>query len=164
MHVGDVLYASNEYELNSDIGSRAEARVLSGALRGSKLFGQFKLTGDYLVIEYSQLVLTDGTVLTVQAVAEDPVAERLFVRSSIDHHMVERWGGLLAGTYLATYGQKLEQSGATTVVTTGAAARPRCRSSRSTPHVRSTRSRSVAWAGRSPIRCAVSCRVRPRLH
>jgi hypothetical protein len=114
------LYASNEYEVNSDIGSVAVARVLAGEFQGAKLKGKFKLASDYLVLEYDQLILPDGTVLAVQGIAVDPVADRLFVRSAVDHHLLARWGGFLGSVYLATYGQKLEQSGETTVVTTGA--------------------------------------------
>ena len=119
VRVGDTLYASNEYEANSDIGSVAVARVLAGELQGAKLKGKFKLASDYLVLEYDQLILPDGTVLAVQGIAVDPVADRLFVRSAVDHHTLARWGGFLGSVYLATYGQKLEQSGETTVVTTG---------------------------------------------
>ncbi len=119
VRVGDTLYASNEYEVNSDIGSVAVARVLAGEFQGAKLKGKFKLASDYLVLEYDQLILPDGTVLAVQGIAVDPVADRLFVRSAVDHHLLARWGGFLGSVYLATYGQKLEQSGETTVVTTG---------------------------------------------
>ena len=119
VRVGDTLYASNEYEVNSDIGSVAVARVLAGELQGAKLKGKFKLSSDYLVIEYDQLLLPEGTVLAVQGIAVDPAADRLFVRSAVDQHMLARWGGFLGSVYLATYGQKLEQSGQTTVVTTG---------------------------------------------
>lgn len=119
VRVGDTLYASNEYEVNSDIGSVAVARVLAGELQDAKLKGKFKLASDFLVIEYDQLILPNGTVLAVQGIAVDPVADRLYVRSAVDHHVLERWAGFLGSVYLATYGQKLEQSGETTVVTTG---------------------------------------------
>jgi intracellular multiplication protein IcmE len=121
VRVGDTLYASNEYEVNSDIGTPAVARVLAGELQGAKLKGKFKLASDYLVLEYDQLILPNGTVLSVQGMAVAPGADRrLFLRSDVDHHWLERWGGFLGSVYLATYGQKLEQSGETTVVTTGA--------------------------------------------
>ena len=119
VHVGNVLYAENEYVVNSDIGTRAVARVLAGDLQGSKLIGQFKLSADYLVLEYDRLVLRDGTVLSVQAIAIDPSADQMFIRSAINRHMLTRWGGFLGSVFLAAYGQKLEQSGETTVVTTG---------------------------------------------
>jgi hypothetical protein len=119
VRVGDVLYAENEYVVNSDIGTRAVARVLAGDLQGAKLIGQFKLASDYLVLEYDRLVLRDGTVLTVQGMAIDPAANQMFIRTAIDRHILSRWGGFLGSVFLAAYGQKLEQSGETTVVTTG---------------------------------------------
>lgn len=119
VRIGDILYASNEYKVISDIGSIAIARVLAGEFQGAKLKGKFKLASDYLVLEYDQLILPDGTVFAVQGIAVDPVADQLFVRSAVDHHLLARWGGFLGSVYLATYGQKLEQSGETTVVSTG---------------------------------------------
>lgn len=119
VRVGDVLYAENEYVVNSDIGTHAVARVLAGNLQVAKLIGQFKTSANYLVLEYDRLILRDGTVLTVQGMAIDPKADQMFIRSAIDRHILSRWGGFLASTFLAAYGQKLEQSGETTVVTTG---------------------------------------------
>lgn len=117
--VGDVLYAVNAYEVNSDIGSRAVARVVAGPLRDATFLGQFKLEGEFLVLEYNALALPDGTVLDIEAVAVDPSTRRMATRSDIDRHTLARWGAFLAGTWLGTYGEKLEQAGTTTVTTAG---------------------------------------------
>lgn len=118
VRVGDVLYAVNEYEVDSDVASPVVARVVSGDWRDATLVGQFKLQGEHLVLEFNQLARADQ-LFDIKAVAVDPQTQRYAVRSEVDHHRLARWGSFLAGSWLATFGEKLEQSGTTTVVTTG---------------------------------------------
>jgi hypothetical protein len=119
VRVGDVLYAVNAYEVDSDVASPVVARVVSGDWRDATLVGQFKLQGEHLVLEFNQLARGER-LFDIKAVAVDPQTQRYAVRSEVDHHRLARWGSFLAGSWLATFGEKLEQSGTTTVVTTGA--------------------------------------------
>ena len=116
---GDILYARNELRLNSDVGGPVQATILSGDLQGGKLMGGFKKKRGYLRVKFNRLVTTKGQQYSVKAFAIDPRARSTEVRSDIDRHMLQRWGGLMATSFLAGFGEAVSRGGSSVSVSDG---------------------------------------------
>ena len=97
---GDILYAVNELTLNSDMPGPVMVNVLSGPHKGSKVLGEFKRQEEHLIIQFSKHVAPDGTVTPIKGFAIDPNTASNAVRSAVDNHYLERWGGLVAGAFI----------------------------------------------------------------
>ncbi|MCP4024112.1 MAG: hypothetical protein GY729_19880 [Desulfobacteraceae bacterium] len=113
---GDVFYAVNNQTLNSDIPAGVgTATILSGNLKNARVIGRFSQENEHLVLEYNKLVMPDGTFYNITGYAVDPSNLSAGVRTSVDHHYIQRWGGLLAASFLEGFGQAVEQSGSTSI-------------------------------------------------
>ena len=116
---GDILYARNEMRLNSDVGGPAQATILSGKYQGAKLLGGFEKKSDYLRVEFGRLVTPEGRQYSVQAYAINPEVSSTAVRSDVDRHMLQRWGGLMAASFLSGFGKAVSQGGTSVTVSDG---------------------------------------------
>ena len=116
---GDILYARNEIMLNSDAPGPAQATILAGEFQGAKLIGGFDKSNDYLTVEFSRMILPDGTMYQIDGVAIDPEVQASAVRSDVDRHIMSRWGGLMAASFLAGFGEATQDSGTTIAVSDG---------------------------------------------
>lgn len=108
---GDILYARNEILLNSDAPGPAHATVLSGDYKGAKLLGGFKKQHNYLHLDFNRLILPDGREYEIESVAIDPEIPASAVRSDVNRHILSRWGGLMAASFLAGFGEAARESG-----------------------------------------------------
>ena len=116
---GDILYARNEIMLNSDALGPAQATILAGEFQGAKLIGGFDKSNDYLTVEFSRMILPDGTMYQIDGVAIDPEVQASAVRSDVDRHILTRWGGLMAASFLAGFGEAVSDSGTEIAVSDG---------------------------------------------
>jgi hypothetical protein len=116
---GDIVYARNELLLNSDSGGPAQATIVSGSYQGSKVLGGFEKKGDYLRVEFNRLVTSEGEEYSIEAYAIDPDVPSSAVRTDIDRHMLQRWGGLMAASFLAGFGEAVSESGSSVSVSDG---------------------------------------------
>lgn len=119
INAGDVLYARNEMQLNSDVGGPAQATILSGEYKGAKLLGGFEKKRNYLRVEFGRLVTPEGKQYSIQAYAINPEVSSTAVRSDVDRHMLQRWGGLMAASFLAGFGEAVSQGGSSVSVSDG---------------------------------------------
>lgn len=108
---GDILYAVNRVTLDSDAPGPAMVEIVSGPWRGARAIGTFQRQGGHLVLRFTELACADGRVLTIQAYAIDPKTDRTAVRTSQDTHFLERWGGLVAASFLEGFGDAVSRSG-----------------------------------------------------
>jgi len=116
---GDVLYARSDIQINSDVPGPAQATVVSGDLKGSKLLGGFKRHEKHLIVQFSRLITPDGQEHSIKSYAIDPATPKSAVRSSVDNHNLSRWGGLVAASFLSGFGEAVGQSGGTVTTTDG---------------------------------------------
>lgn len=114
---GDVLYAVNDVEINSDLSSPVKATVVSGDLKNSSLIGEFERREKNLVISFNSLIAPDGERHNIDAVAVDPDVPKYAVQSRVDNHTIQKWGGLVAASFLEGFGEAVSRGGETTVVT-----------------------------------------------
>lgn len=115
LNTGDILYARNNLKINSDVPSPIQATVISGKYKGSKVFGQFERHETNLLIKFNKMVFTNGRVAEISAMAIDPDTPKSVVRSRVNRHMLSRWGGLIASSFLEGFGEAVSESGATVV-------------------------------------------------
>lgn len=113
---GDILYAVMEVGANSDqAGTPIVARVVSGEWSGAKFIGGFQRMDDRLVLQFNKAVIKDkrgrSVTYSVAGYAVDPNTYSPGVASSVDHHYLERWGGLIASSFLEGFGEAKSRSG-----------------------------------------------------
>lgn len=110
---GDLFYAVMDTSLDSDTPGPALATIVQGPAKGAKVMGGFTRQDQALVVKFSTLVLPSGKRYRVTAYAVDPTTSRTAVESNVNNHYLSRWGGLIAGSFLAGYGQAVQMSGTT---------------------------------------------------
>lgn len=109
---GDLLYAIVDTGVNSDVPSAVLATVASGKFRNARLMGSFQRFDERIVLSFTRLVMPDGKVLQLDAYAVDPGTSEASVATSVNTHFFERWGGLIASSFLSGLGEAKRFSGA----------------------------------------------------
>ena len=89
----------------------AMVEVVSGPYRGARVVGSFQRLNEHLVLRFSELAAPDGSVHDIAGFAIDPATDRTAVRTDVDNHVLERWGGLVAASFLEGFGEAVERSG-----------------------------------------------------
>lgn len=113
LKAGDILLAVNRVTLDSDAPGPCMAEVVLGPYKGAKAVGSFARHGEHLVLSFAELVTRDGESIAIQACAIDPETDRTAVRTSVDTHALERFGGLIASSFLEGFGDATRRSGTT---------------------------------------------------
>lgn len=108
---GDILYAINRITLDSDAPGPSMVEIVDGPYRGARVLGSFKRQGKHLTLEFSSLILPTGMSWQIRGYAIDPRTDRTAVRSGVDNHYLERFGGLIAASFLEGFGEAVSQSG-----------------------------------------------------
>lgn len=108
---GDILYAINRVSLDSDAPGPAMVEVVEGPYRGAKAIGSFKRLNEHLVLTFEQLVTTKGVTYNIKGYAIDPKTDRTAVRTDVDSHFFQRWGGIIAASFLEGFGEAVANRG-----------------------------------------------------
>lgn len=109
---GAMLYAENDLALNSDSPGPVEATILSGPLTGARALGSMTKLGNYLTLKFTSITTRAGATYAISGYGVNPKIPATTVRSAVNRHLLSRWGGLLAASFLQGYGQAISQSGA----------------------------------------------------
>lgn len=114
---GEILYAIMDTASDSDQASTpVMATIISGKWRGAKCIGSFQRLDERLVVQFSKMIFKQQEY-GINGYAIDPKTSLPGVRSSVDTHFLERWGGLIASSFLQGFGQVLQNQGSTTQIT-----------------------------------------------
>lgn len=116
---GAMLYAENDLYLDSDSPGPVEVTILAGPLTGARALGTMAKTGDYLTLKFSSITTKAGVTYAISGYGVNPKIPATTVRSAVNHHILSRWGGLLAASFLQGYGQAISQSGSTAATSYG---------------------------------------------
>lgn len=113
---GTILYAVVDIGANSDQpGTPIMARIVSGEYAGAKFIGGFKLMDEKLVLRFNKAVVKnkkgEDEIFSVSGYAINPQDYSPGVASSVDTHFIERWGGLIASSFLEGFGEAKSRSG-----------------------------------------------------
>jgi type IV secretory pathway VirB10-like protein len=101
---GKILYAVTDIGLSSDVPAPVVATVAEGPLKGAKALGSFRAERDSVVIAFTRIVPEGAPEIKVEAVGVDPDLSFPNVRASVDTHFWERWGSLVASSFLEGLG------------------------------------------------------------
>ncbi|MDR1165837.1 MAG: DotG/IcmE/VirB10 family protein [Deltaproteobacteria bacterium] len=105
LNPGTILFAVTAIALNSDIPSPVLATVAQGELKGAKAIGDFKTFENGVVLSFNKLITPAGTEIAIDAVAIDPATSQASVRSRVDSHFWQRWGSLIAASFIEGFGE-----------------------------------------------------------
>ncbi|MFI4957198.1 MAG: TrbI/VirB10 family protein [Gammaproteobacteria bacterium] len=109
---GDMLFAVIDTSVNSDEPGPVLARVVSqGPLYGAKLMGTFERQDQVLFIRFSVISMPDiPQSIAVDAIAVDPETSRTSLATAVDNHTLEKYGTMLAASFLQGMGEAVETS------------------------------------------------------
>lgn len=108
---GDILYAVNRVTLDSDAPGPSMVEVITGPYKGAKAMGSFARNDGYLTLQFEGLVMPNGMTYSIKGFAISPDTDRTAIRTSVDNHYIARFGGLVAASFLAGFGEAVGKSG-----------------------------------------------------
>lgn len=119
---GAVLFAVLDTTANSDYpDSPIMATVVDGKYKGAKLLGKLVTTKgvtgqmDRISLTFTRMDTDDWiTSKTIQAYAIDPDTARTVMASKVDYHMLQRFGAIMATSFLVGYASAITNAGTTT--------------------------------------------------
>lgn len=115
---GDLLYAINELALNSDMPGPVMTTIASGELKGARVFGEFQRQDEHIIVKFNKLLPPGSSeAIQINAYAIDPNTASHAVRTAVDNHYLERWGGLIAASFIEGLANAKSASGSTTTST-----------------------------------------------
>lgn len=115
---GDVLYGAMITEANSDVPGPILAQVLSGPLKGGRVIGGFKVSDDYLVLQFTTLSI-NGRAYKINAIALDPNTTLGGMATEVDHRYFSRLVLPAAASFISRFGDVISQPEQTTTVSNG---------------------------------------------
>jgi polyhydroxyalkanoate synthesis regulator phasin len=113
---GTIMFAVLDTAVNSDRQGVVMATVVSGKLKGAKMFGGIQQTsdGERVVLKFNQLTKDDWPkTIGINAVAINPDTAQQAIASSVNNHYVLRYSSLFAANFLSGYSDAISQSGST---------------------------------------------------
>ena len=120
---GDLLYAVLQTAINSDEPGPVRARVVGERLQGAILLGSLTsfppVVGrrpERVGVKFDHLTTPERVTYAIEAYAVDTTTARTALATDVDHHRLERWGALLAASFLEGYGQAVRASHTITTV------------------------------------------------
>jgi intracellular multiplication protein IcmE len=118
---GSIYYGQLLLQANSDIPMSVMAEIVSGPLKGWKILGSFSVMDDaeLLAITFDKVVNDEGKQHSVSAIMLNPDTGLAAMRTGIDHRYFKRVILPAAATFIESYAEAIEESGATTVVVSG---------------------------------------------
>lgn len=120
---GTILFAVLDTAVNSDYpDSPVLATIVDGKFKGAKLLGKLTTTKgvsgqmDRVALNFSIMNMDDWpkSKTSLVAFAIDPDTARSVLASDVNYHYMQRFGALMATSFLAGYGQAVTSSGGST--------------------------------------------------
>lgn len=125
---GTILFAVLDTAVNSDYpDSPVMATIVTGPFKGAKMLGKLITTKgvsgqmDRVTLNFTMMNLdTWPKSKTVTSYAIDPDTARTVLASNVNYHYMQRFGALMATSFLQGYGTAVMASGSSTSSTPGA--------------------------------------------
>jgi intracellular multiplication protein IcmE len=109
LKAGDILYGVTELALNTDVISPVIVTIVQGELKGARAIGEFKLSGESLVMSFNKIVTKDGLEIKVEALGIDPATSGADIQARVNTHFFERWGSLIAASFIEGFGEAVSR-------------------------------------------------------
>jgi len=120
---GDILHAVLQTAINSDEPGPVRAKVVGERFRGAILLGELSrfppVVGsrpERVLVKFTDLTTPDRVTYPIDAYAIDLETARTALATGVDHHLLERWGSLVAASFLEGYGHAVQASHSITTV------------------------------------------------
>lgn len=120
---GDILYAVLQTAINSDEPGPVRAKVVGERFKGAILLGGLSrfppVVGsrpERVLVKFNYLTTPDRVTHAIDAYAIDTETARTALATGVDHHYLQRWGSLLAASFLEGYGDAVRASHSITTV------------------------------------------------
>ena len=120
---GDILHAVLQTAINSDEPGPVRAKVVGERFKGAVLLGELgrfpPVVGsrpERVLVKFTDLTTPDRGTYPIDAYAIDLETARTALATGVDHHILERWGSLVAASFLEGYGQAVQASHSITTV------------------------------------------------
>lgn len=114
---GTIEYGQLLLEANTDAPGPILAQIMSGPLKGSRVIGGFQSTDQYLVLNFTTVVI-DGINYQTQAVAIDPGTTLPGLITEIDNRYFKRIILPMAAEFVSGLADAISESGTTSVFIT----------------------------------------------
>lgn len=122
---GSILFAVLDTAVNSDYpDSPVMVTIVDGKYKGSKLLGKLVTTKgvsgqlDRVMLTFTLMNKDEwDKSKTVTAYAIDPDTARTVLASTVDYHYLQRFGAIMATSFVQGYANALQSSGGTTQIT-----------------------------------------------
>lgn len=121
---GDLLFAVLQTAINSDEPGPVRARVVGERFKDAILLGKLSpfpsMVGsrpERVLVAFNSLTTPDRHTYAIDAFAIDTETARTALATGVDHHYLERWGSLLAASFLEGYGEAIHNSHRLSTVT-----------------------------------------------
>lgn len=111
-NLGDVLYAVVDFEANSDHSKFVQATSVAGPFAGAKFQGNFTRTMDRLEITFSR-VNWKGQTYPLSAIAANPENPEIGLATEVNHHYLQRYGGVVLAAMVGAAGEQVAREGTT---------------------------------------------------
>jgi polyhydroxyalkanoate synthesis regulator phasin len=115
---GTLAYAVLDTGVNSDYpDTPVMATIVQGPLKGAKLIGKLTLAKDQdkVSLNFTQMNKEEWPATkTVSAFAVDPDTARTVLASNVNYHYLERYGAIMAASFLSGYSSAITQAGQST--------------------------------------------------
>lgn len=108
---GQMFYCVTRLSLDSDSPGPCIAEVVEGRFQGSRFIGTFARFESRLVLRFTSFHIKGGETVSVEAYGVDPSTDRTSLATSVDHHYLERFGGIIAASFLEGFGEAVQSSG-----------------------------------------------------
>lgn len=110
--IGEVVYAVNNLTLNSDeFNGIVRATLLSGKASGAVVMGAFTRINASLKVEFNTLIMPDGKTFKFKGYAVSAFRQQATIDVDVNHHYFQRWGSLIAASFIEGFGASVAQSG-----------------------------------------------------
>lgn len=120
---GDILFAVLQTAIDSDEPGPVRAKIVGERFKGAIVLGGLRAfppavgsRPERVLVKFDHLTTTDRTTYRIDAFAIDLATARTALASDVDHHALERWGSLLAASFLEGYGNAIQNNHRITTV------------------------------------------------
>ncbi len=115
---GTILFGVLDTAVNSDYpDTPVMVTIIEGKFKNAKLIGKLSLApnGDKVSLNFNLMDMEDWTsAKTVSAYAIDPDTARTVMASEVDRHYIERFGYIMATSFMQGYSQAITNQGTST--------------------------------------------------
>lgn len=111
MRPGDILYGETLTSVSSDARAPVLVEIVSGNYRGARMVGTFTADrrSETMVVNFTNMTLADGTTVDIEAYAVDGRSAETAVASDVERRYLQRYGPVLAATFLSSFAQAAAQ-------------------------------------------------------